>query len=428
MPNRKAAVMARRLARPIPSGSPEQSGWRAACRQVAFLVVLCALIWGSVREIKAGETAFVVTPVGVPFTVFDPGTDACDGHDVADVPLRAWRGEDGQIHAFALHFENRRLSGKGLMTLKIECPVVFRGTGSSDPARYDDRIWIAATWTKNGRDIAALGHHEFQANEHPGRCSFKEYMKCWWNSVLALQSGDGGVTFRRAANPVAVATPFRSETGQGRHRGFFNPSNILERSGKFYMFASTTGWEAGPGREAQNAGVCLFRADDPASGRWLAFDGKAFSAAFPDPYAKQNPPGKPCKIIAPFPAPVGSITRHRSSGMILAVYQAAGGTADGFGRTYPVSGFYLSTSKDMLNWSEPVLLVETRSLYDNPCGADVLRSYPVLIDEAAEGRNFDNVGDVALLFYSEMRISGCNHTGDRKLIARKVRISTYIRE
>lgn len=393
------------------------SDWRA---------ILAAFGFACLASIQAGaqEQRLIVTPVGPERVIFDPKTDACDGHDVPDAPLRAYRDEAGDIVAFGLHYENRRLTGKTLDSLKIDCRVVFRGTGNPVPSAYDDRSWITATWTADGRNVNALAHHEFQANAHKGRCAFSDYMKCWWNSILALESRDSGASFVKSAPTVIAASPQPSETGQGRHRGFFNPSNIIEHRGAHYTLIGTTGWDGQP------AGVCLFQNTviaNPAT--WRAYDGKGgldgkgFSARFPDPYERARPASQSCKPIAPFPAPVGSITRHRASGAFVALFQAQAGSPDGFGGTYAVSGFYSATSRDLIRWSAPSLVLETRTLYDNACGAGVLRSYPVLLDPAASTRNFEDTGDEAMLYFSQMRIDGCQHTGDRKLIARKLRIS-----
>lgn len=427
----------------IEVGVKKASGYRMAraMKSATPIAVVLALVPALA---KAAETAFVATPVGPEIVVFDPKRDACDGHDVPDVPLRAYRGADGTIHAFALHHENRRLSGKSLLALKVECKVVFRSAGSGDPAKFDDRSWIAATWTPDGKRVHALAHHEFQANQHAGRCRFGDYMKCWWNSILNLRSEDGGQSFRKAEPLVAAATPFPQEIEQGRHRGFFNPSNILEKDGAHYALIGTTGWASAPpagslpARADQRGGVCLFRVADLAGGDWRAFDGRGFSARFPDPYGGGNagkqpargdhPANQRCETIAPFPAPVGAVVRHRASGNYLAIFQAEQGSPDGFGGAYAKSGFYLAASADLLRWQAPTLVLETKTLYDSACGAEALRSYPVLIDEKAETRNFEDIGDEALLFYSEMRISGCDHTSDRKLVARRIRISTFLRE
>ncbi|HRK24564.1 MAG TPA: hypothetical protein PLQ11_06385 [Beijerinckiaceae bacterium] len=343
--------------------------------------------------------------------VFDPKHDACDRHDVPDVPPRAYRDAAGNVRMFALHFENRALVGPSLDALKPDCTVVFRGSGSADPAAYDDRSWITATWTGDGRIIHALVHHEYQAQAHPGRCAFKDYMACWFNTVLAARSGDGGQSFVKAARPVVASAPFPQTVEQGRHRGFFNPSNIVSDGVWHYMLASTTGWKG------QDSGVCLFRTDtiaDPS--RWHAFDGTGFTIRHSDPYrGKTDTP--PCMTLAPFPAPVGSVTRHTPSGQWIAVFQASQDR-----QRFPVAGIYAAASRDLRTWSEPRLVMATKTLYDNACGADYLNSYPTLIDRASASRNFETTGASADLYLSRMRVEGCNHTGDRVLVRMKVQI------
>ena len=136
--------------------------------------------------------------IGPEETVFQPRTDACDGYDVPDVPPRLYRDNEGKIRLFTLHFENRALIGQSLDALKIDCKVVFRGKRSENPAAYDDKSWIAATWTPDGRTIHGLVHHEYQANSHTGRCVYKDYMPCWYNTVLAIRSRNSGQTFEKS--------------------------------------------------------------------------------------------------------------------------------------------------------------------------------------------------------------------------------------
>jgi hypothetical protein len=378
---------------------------------------------------QAETRALVLTPVGAVETLFEPKRQGCDGNDIPDAPLRAWRDSAGGISAFALHHENRRLFGSDFRNLTLDCAVVFRGRSASDPRRHDDKSWIAATWTPDGKVIHALVHHEFQANRHIGRCAFPDYIKCWWNSILGLRSGDGGRSFRKTEPAVIAASADPSETGQGRHRGFFNPSNIIEKDGAHYALIATTGWEGKSGAPRQSSGVCLFRNENIADATgWRAWDGIGFHAAFPDPYTARTRNTATCKPLAPLPAPIGSISRHRGSRLYVAVFQASAGMPDQGGGTYPKSGLWASTSRDLLVWSRPVLVRETKTLYDSPCGADVLRSYPNLVDPAATTRNFEDIGDEALLTWSEMRVDGCNHTHDRLLRAQRVRISSFVAE
>ncbi|GJE59435.1 hypothetical protein [Methylobacterium trifolii] len=361
-----------------------------------------------------------LTLVGPPTLVFKAGRDACDGADVPDASARAFRDASGAVAVFGMHYRNRALRGPDLDHLKLDCGIVLDSGEKSDPALYDDRSWITATWTEDGKAVAALLHHEYQANEHPGRCRSTVYMECWYNTLTAAASTDGGRSFLRTNPPAVVAgAPFRQEVEQGRHRGFFNPSNIVADGRWRYVLASTTGWDR-PGSD-QEAGVCLFRSDkpsDPAS--WRAWTGTGFTAAFPDPYRTQVKLPDTCKPVAPFPTPVGAVVRHRGSGAFIAVFMAKAGGA------FPQSGFYWSTSRDLLVWDRPRLLLAGPTLYDDPCAAPQgLIAYPSLLDPAALGRNFDDAGDAAILTYATLRTEGCSITSDRDLVRRPVAIKVW---
>ena len=146
-----------------------------------------------------------------------------------------------------------------------------------------------------------------------------------------------------------------------------------------------------------------------------ADDGRGFTVRRADPY-RETPDPAACRAIRPFPAPVGSVVRHRASGVWIAVFQAK---ADG--RDFPEPGFYTTSSRDLLAWDKPRLLLAGHTLYDDPCGsAGRLIAYPALIDRAARGRNFDDVGDEAELYFAQLRVEGCQVTSDRPLIRRRV--------
>lgn len=388
---------------------------RAAC---------AALLWLAApgEAPAAGEPPLsALTLVGPPAVIFSATRDACDGADVPDAPARAFRDASGAVAVFGLHYRNRTLRGPDLDHLKLDCRVVLESGESADPAAYDDRSWIAATWTEDGKTVAALLHHEYQANEHKGRCRSKVYLECWYNTITAAASHDAGLRFSRASPPIVVAgAPFRQEVGQGRHRGFFNPSNIFS-DGRFrYMLAATTGW-ALFGSD-QSSGACLFRTATPADPTsWRAWTGTGFTAAFHDPYAKPVKRADTCKPVGPFPAPVGAVVRHRGSGAWIAVFQAKADSD-----TFPQSGFYWTTSRDLLSWDVPRLLLAGATLYDDPCGAPGgLIAYPSLLDPSAQGRNFDDVGDTALLTYVSLKTEGCAITSDRDLVRRPLAIKVW---
>ncbi len=358
-----------------------------------------------------------VTVVGAPEIVFSAKRDACTPADMPDAPVRAFRDAAGRVVMFGLHHENRALRGESLDRLTIDCRIVLASGGRADPAAFDDMSWITATWTDDGRTIHALVHHEYQAHSHPGRCRFKPYLPCWYNTILGVTSTDGALTFPPPEEPEIVAgAPFRQEVDQGRQRGFFNPSNIVSDGPWRYALIFTTGW---PG---QPRGTCLLRTADPGDPTsWRAFDGKAFTIRYVDPYRARDPAPTACKTIAPFPAPVGSVVRHRGTGAWLAVFQASAEGGD-----LPEAGFYVTASRDLVTWDKPRLLLAGKTLYDDPCTAGSrLIAYPSLLDRAAQGRNFDDVGDEAELYFATLRVQGCEVTGDRDLVRRRVAIKLW---
>ncbi len=379
-------------------------------RLFGAVLLIAAIALGSGAS-PAAEPFPLVQLVGPATVMFDPARDGCDGNDVPDAPARLFRNADNDIVLFGLHYTNHFLKGRSLDALKIVCRSALPSNGNADPAAYDDKSWIAATWTRDGTVVDGLVHHEYQANSHPGRCRFPDYMQCWFNTVLAVRSADGGATFTKLAQPVVASAPFQQDWDQGRHRGFFNPSNIVSDGRFFYAFVSTTGW---PG---QGAGVCLFRTRNPdEDGSWRAFDGSDFTIRYPDPYVTGASSPKPCVPLAPFPAPIGSVSRQRGSGLWLAMFQAARDTG-----SFPVSGIYVSASRNLLDWSAPRLLMQGTTNYEDPCssGGRVL-AYPALVDPDATGRNFDDVGSRALLLYTSEKVDGCRITSDRVLMRQPV--------
>jgi hypothetical protein len=380
-----------------------------------FALSALALIAAGMARSADFPPGLSVSAAGVPVTAFAAGRDGCDGHDVPDAPLRALRDTSGRSVAFRLHFVNRRLIGPSIDRLKIDCKVVLNSRHNGNPQAYDDYNWITATWTDDGHKVAALIHHEFHANEHPGKCAFKTMMQCWMNTITAWTSTDGGASFQRAPRGfVVAAAPFRQSEHQGRHRGFFNPSNIFSDDRYKYFMASNTGWTG------QKFGVCLFRTADPHKPEsWRAWDGKAFTIAYSDPYTSDKPRlRQACQPITSFPATVGAVVRHRPSGQWLAVFQAS---ADK--RYLPLPGIYYATAKDLTRWSTPRLLIAGTTLYDDPCksGGRII-SYPSLVGADAKGRNYDNTGDRAFLFYATMKVEGCTITSKRDLIRFPIRI------
>jgi len=352
--------------------------------------------------------------------VFDTATDKCAPVDMPDVNPRAYRAADGSIVMFALYNQARALRGPDFASLKIDCRVALPSGENPDPAVHDGRRFLTSTWTADGKRVAALVHNEYHADHHPGRCLFKSDLQCWWNVILSFRSDDGGTTFAPSKPLVVAAAPFRQDVGQGRHRGFFNPSNMFAHDGHVYALVATTGWEG------QHYGACLIRNRDPMdSSGWRGFDGHAFTVRWRDPYMQKGIYEQAvCKPLEPFGFPVAAVVRHRGSGNWIALWEAP--RIEG---KYPTSGFYYATSRNLIDWSLPALLAAAPTMHQ-PCGAGdsnkdgTVLAYPSLLDEKAQGRNFDDAGDEASLFYARVKNNGCIPGAERVLMRQRLRISS----
>jgi len=363
--------------------------------------MLAAAIFAPPSGSAAAAPAIILTAQPSPETVFRWQTDRCSPNDIPDAPARAFRADQERGHLVAGHDVNRAFMGRTLADAKIACDVVFEGRHADDPRQYDDRIWLAAFHTDDGRQIAALGHVEFHGHVRPAVCPSGQYIACWINAVIGLTSADGGRSFRRRPGAAAlVAALPKLPRELGRQAGYFSPSNIVSLGDEKYVFIFAEPYAA------QKRGACLLRTRTPADpGSWRAWDGAGFSVSLAADGA--------CAPVGGLQSTITSVVRHLPSGLFIAVIAAT--RADGpAGRK--VTGFHYATSRDLLDWSAPSLLLEMPVLFAYPCGAPAVYAYPSLIDPDAAARTFDTVADRAYLYATRINMTGCKLPMDRDLV------------
>jgi hypothetical protein len=347
-------------------------------------------------------------PAGSIESIFIWTASRCADDDIPDTPLRAVRLGRTSVVAFSTHFNNRRFLGTDMNSIGRDCTVVFAGDGSPNPEDYSDRVWISSTWSEDGHTIFALGHDEYQANRHPGRCRFSTYMECWYNAIVLLRSDDAGRSFSRVGERPVASIPIRQDVDQGHNRGYFEPSNIIKRGDYFFVLIRT-----GP-EGAQKAGTCLFRTDDlehPKS--WRFYDGEGFSANV-DPYRDDVSEAKTCAPLPGLKGMVGAVAYVPAYGFYIAV--SCFGSA-----SQAASGFYYSISTDLIHWSDgrPFLTVATP--WSHVCDQDRF-AYPSLIDVNSQSRNFDVVTSDPYLYFVRRHFNGCEGTLERDLVRIKLRL------
>ncbi len=340
--------------------------------------------------------------------VFDWSKDRCTEWDIPDAPLRAFRTASGKVVAFASSHDNRSFAGASLGQIKQTCHSSLVSTVDADPARYEGLRYITATWTKDGIHVAALIHNEYHA-ERFGKCAYAESMQCWYNAILAASSGDGGESFALGSPQVVAAIPFTQNVGQGRHRGFFNPSNILFQDGYWYMAAHTTG------EGEQKAGTCLFRSsdvDDPTA--WKSFDGREFSGPSIDPYRDDTHRYIPCQPMTGV-STLGSISYYSPFSLYLGVFQETD-------RNHPQGSIAMAWSKDMLHWGSHITLINRPDMSSRNCSDIERYGYPSVLDAEASGRNFDVIGKTPYLFLTRFHVKDCKLSSNRDLVRFELRI------
>lgn len=361
----------------------------------------------------AAPSALHLAIAGTAQPVFVWQTMHCAPWDVPDTSARAWRDAEGRVHLLASSDTNREMVGSALDHLRQDCHVVFKGDEKDAPQAYDDHGWLAATYTNDGRTVFALIHNEFHGQLRPALCPSRDYLQCWSNAVTLAVSHDEGTNFALAApQHLVAALPERYRGDRGHRSGYFNPSNIFMRDGFYYAFF----WAEADG--AQQRGACLMRTanlQDPSA--WRTWDGTSFSRRFIDPYT--DTAASPAEHVC-VPVGVGSlvsfvssVTRDRTTDLYVAMMATAYAEK---ANAPAIPGIYWSSSGDLIHWTVPSLLKQEPLLFKYACSDQDAFAYPSLLDTNAPGRNFEETGDHAYLFVTEIHLANCHVGTDRDLV------------
>lgn len=369
---------------------------------------LAAMLCGMTGPAEAAEPR--IETRGAIEVVYDWDRQRCDEWDIPDAPLRAFRDASGAVVAFASDEASRPFLGPDLDRLAHSCRKAFAGRLDPDPAARSFLGYVAATWTDDGRRVAALVHNEYHAERVAGRCAFGQAMQCWYNVIVGAVSTDGGRSFAAPRPPPLIAgAPFRQEAGQGRHRGFFNPTNIVRHGDQHYFLAHTTGGQG------QAPGSCLFRARDPFDfASWRGYGGGGFVSRAIDPYREDPARYVPCAPV--HPGAVNSIAYHPAAGRFVALWMVESAP------DAPQGGVRYAWSADLIHWSGARTLAKLPAFFRSDC-KDVERfGYPAVLDPASGSRNFDRIGAEPYLYLVRMRVARCHNGPHRDLVRLRLRI------
>jgi hypothetical protein len=359
-----------------------------------------------------------VRAAGPEQTVFDWSNDNCEENDIPDVPARAFRDYAGNVQLLASHATTRRMIGPDFDHLTHSCTPVMVSDADPDPSHYNDREWIASTYTADGRTVYALVHMEYQGWKYPG-CPYSvnsnaDHLKCWYNALTFAKSTDGGASYTETAPPsnLVASIPYQYTPGAGPE-GIFGASNIIYRPSDAYYYSLI--WDVEPG--ATQRGMCVMRTktlDQPSS--WRAWDGNDFTVRFINPYVETTEPTSlhTCRRIPQ--EDIGIQPKSLTYSTYLGKYVLVGGSVIDFA----VPGIYYSTSDDLIHWSPRRLLMTGEMPWTFKCGDDSPIRDSSLVDPASTSRNFDTVGQRAYLYFTRFNYEywgdQCWQTLDRDLV------------
>jgi hypothetical protein len=378
---------------------------------------LATLVIGAGIVLSNGDAASTpgVRLAGPPQVVFHWARDACEPSDIPDAPARAFRDFKGRVVLLASHDLTRRMIGPDLNNIRHNCKVIMASRADSHPARFADREWIMATYTRNGKRVYALIDDEYHGHRYPGRCPSGNRRKCWYNALTLAVSRDGGRTFRHAHRPprhLVASLPYRYRPDGGPF-GLFAPSNIVYRQADGYYYTLTRAEQI----EEQATGVCVMRTrhlSRPSS--WRAWDGQGFRVKFVDPYKRRSasPGAHVCQPVAR--QEITKMTQSLTYSTYFNQFLLVGIARYSAELHKPVTGVYFSLSSDLIHWTQAKLLMEAEVPQAYHCGDPAPILYPSVLDPSSPSRNFTTTGSRPYLYFTRWNLAGCRRGLNRDLV------------
>jgi hypothetical protein len=374
-------------------------------RRLTTITLLASLSVSAMASGK-GLSNVIITQAGPTKVIYDWSKDRCEDEFIPDAPARAFRRADGQLALIATHRENWVMLGENFDELRPSCQSILRT--SKQHANGIGMLWIEATFTHDGRNIAALVSNDMTRLMKDRGCDQRgTSTRCWLNSIVFAHSEDMGesFTFENSESSTVASLGSDYPKEQQERVGVFTTSNIVRQGDWYYsiFFAQSA--------RRQQAGNCLFRTDDPFKHQnWRGWDGSQFTVNMSNPEAKGS-----CETIpsSSIPDAVRSLSFDTQNNVWIAIYRSRLRTP---GDKQAVPGFYYSLSDNLTQWSSPkrIMTAPTRPREDDQ---HLVMSFPSLIDPLSKSRNFDSVDSAnPILLFTVHHLKNGNGTMNRDLV------------
>jgi hypothetical protein len=304
----------------------------------------------------------------------------CQQYLIPDAPARVFRRSDGKLVMYATHFYNWSLEGPSFSSLHTDCHIVLPSPGyeSGDVGK----LWIEATWSEDGRNVAALVSQDLSGFIEKSGCDPTTAPgHCWLNTITSARSADMGENYSLDGPGKVAAISDSYDPQETGRSGFFTTSNIVKMDNSFYVLIF------GQDQHKQPAGNCLFRSNDITNpGSWRAWDGQGFSLAMS---MGRDAPYSPCSIVGAgvLRSEVRSLNYITKSKKWVATYLARLKLP---GDSQEIPGVYVAYSFDLIHWAavQRILKAPTDARLDK---TDFFIAYPAIIDPSSQSANFATI-------------------------------------
>lgn len=340
---------------------------------------------------------------------FNQTHDQCNPRDTVDQSMAAFRRDDGTVVAYSGDNDALngvtvpgggffRMFGSSVNHLERDCSApVLPGGSQADPASFPHSVWLMATWTDDGETVYGLVHDEYHANLTDAEmCPSGDKTACWYTTILAAKSTDGGQTFEYQTSPdnprgIALSSPVKYQPGQegGHAQGIPNHHLVHDpRDGFLYLLAGCAQGAYLPSDRFPKGGRCVWRTKDISDVKsWRGWDGEAWTVTSVDPYASPtstDPTGHLPSAVSGVPPGSGSVVYHE--GLELFITMGSKVIEGPNGR--PIVQTAYMTSSNMTTWSS----YKGAAKFELPEPYHGCAIYPHLIDADSPARNFDVIG------------------------------------
>lgn len=353
--------------------------------------------------------------IGVTFgaeeKVFDWSASKCEDNDIPDISARAFVDSNGKTQLLASHYDNYRMIGDNLASIRKDCASIMNSDLNTDASKFNDHEWIAAPYTLNGAKIYSLLHNEYHGYLYntSGVCTTGVYRDCWYNSITSSISSNSGKTYTDATSTainghLVLSSAIKYDGNSKGPIGFFEPSNIIKANdGYYYAFVALSQVPSyNKQTNPQPSGICVMRTNEikelSGTGKtvWKLWDGTGFNIENKNPYTQSvNLSAQVCKPVSSEYAQLRSVTWNTYLNKYL-----------GVGTSYDSSNnkwFTIAFSDNLVNWSTPQKIrVAANSATNNEIYSSIIDPEVIVNNANVQTKNFEKSDSSMYLYFTRI--------------------------